>query len=292
MQKPKLSFTGFMALFFGMLFIISVKHAQGQSHTDLEQMGLSDSVKSVREIMYSSPNSSGKDNGRLISSDKYYTFKADGNILETLVYRKGRLFSVLRYAYDSLGHKTGYQEFDAHDRLYLTVSYTCNDKGDIVEADYDRSLQKMYDDRRREIDVEYYKYYQNLYTKVLFRHNFRGDVTEATYINPQDKTDFKYEYAYNYKGFLTSKTYYNEEGKKSWREKFTNDLTGNPVQMQRFEDSRLASTSVIEYEFDKKGNWVSRVKTTEGVANVFGDKPDNVSVITIREIEYFSNQEK
>ncbi len=257
-----------------------------QQHTDLERMNLRDSVEFIREIIYSTSGSSSNGSGRLISSDKYLSFRPDGNITETLVYEKGRLFSVLRYEYDEEGRKTGYREYDAQDRLYLTVDYKHED-GLVKEERIDRSLQKMFDDKRREIDVEYHKYYQNLYTRIVYDHNFSGKITGATYYNPDSTLDFRYEYAYNYKGHRVTSSYYNSDNKLSWKEKYTNDLTGNPIQIQRFENNRLVSTTIVEYELDKSGNWISRIESVETLPNVFGEKPEANSTVTIREIGYF-----
>ncbi len=181
-------------------------------------------------------------------------------------------------------------EYDSKDRLYLTVTFV-HDDGLVVEENFDRSLQKMYDDKRREIDVEYHKYYQNLYTKVVYDHNFHGRVTSAKFLNPDGSLDFRYEYTINYKGHLVGTSYYNADNKLSWKEKFTNDLTGNPVQIQRFENNRLSSNTIVEYEFDDHGNWISRVETVENLPDVFGDAPEAGSTITIREIEYYMGAE-
>ena len=78
-----------------LVFLLLTMGAGAQKLTDLEKMGLRECVLSIREIMYSTPTASGNIAGRLISSDKYISFRPDGYISETLVYEKGRLFSTL-----------------------------------------------------------------------------------------------------------------------------------------------------------------------------------------------------
>lgn len=254
---------------------------------NLSSMGLIDSVLSVREITYSALDESEDVHRRMISSDRLITFDVQGNILEMLIYQKGRLYSTLIYHYDSAGFCTGFKEIDAKDRVYLVVNYEYSEDGWLQREIYDRSFQKLYDDRRKEIDVEYHEYYRNLFTVVNYRYNLLNLVTKKEFLRPGGDIDFVHEYTYGIKRYVNRKTYVSESGDVSWYEKIKNNLEGWPIEVKRFESSRMVFQKNITYETDSRGNWISREETTEEVENVFGDPPKKTSEITIREIEYY-----
>ena len=251
-----------------------------------DSMGLIDSVISIREITYSAFDESGKIHTRMISSDKLITFDVSGNILEMLIYQKGRLYSTLVYDYNSEGHCAGFKEIDSKDRVYLIVNYEYGDDGWLKREIYDRSFQKLYDDRRKEIDVEYHEYYKSLFTIVNYKYNILNLVTEKEFLRSNGDIGFVHEFSYSIKRYVNRKTYLNESGDVSWYEKIKNNLAGWPVEVKRFEKSRLVSTKTITYETDARGNWISREEIIEEPENIFGDPPKRTSEITIREIEY------
>lgn len=257
------------------------------AQNDLLSMDLIDSVESVREIEYSASDGSGMARGQIISSDRFISFDPAGNMIETLVYKKGRLFSTLKYEYDENGRNTGYKEFDAENRLYLVVEYEYADDGKLLRERYDRSYQKAFDDRRKEIDVEYDTYYKNLYTTIEYEYNILGLVTRKRYLKPDGSPDFVYEFGYSIKRYVNRRTYINGIGEVSWYEKISNDVLGRPVDVKKFERSRLYSTTTIEYENDGRNNWITRREITEIPANIFGDPPQTSSEIAIRDIEYY-----
>lgn len=273
-----------------LLFIITIfgQHLQAQYvANDLYSYGLIDSVSSVREFEYSISTDPKSSDRKLVSTDQYYIFNISGNLTEVLIYQKGRLFSSKKYEYDSNGRKTGYKEYDAQERLYLDVVYQYDDEGRIVSEIFDRTYQKMYDDRRKEIDVEYFKYYKNLYTKVNYKYNVKDMVISKEYLKPDSTLSFRNEFEYNYKDFMVERSRYDEDGKLSWQEKITNDVLANPIKIRKFRNHRLVSETIIEYEFDRYKNWINRVETTENLDNIFGDDASQKSVTTIREIEYY-----
>lgn len=283
-QEPTI-LPGIRMVLFLVFTILSAASSTAQN--DLLSMDLIDSVESVREIEYSASDGSGMSRGQIISSDRFISFDPAGNMTETLVYKKGRLFSTLVYEYDENGRNTGYKEFDAENRLYLVVKYDYTDDGKLMREVYDRSYQKTFDDHRNEIDVEYDKYYKNLYTTVEYEYNILGLVTRKSYLKPDGSPDFAYEFGYSIKRYVNRRTYINGKGEVSWYEKISNDVLGRPVDVKKFESSRLFSNTTIEYENDGRNNWITRREITEIPANVFGDPSRTSSEITIRDIEYY-----
>ncbi len=273
-----------------LLFVITTLSQNLQAQyiaNDLYSFGLIDSVGSVREFQYSISTDPKSSDRKLVSTDQYYTFNMSGNLTEVLNYQKGRLFSTKKYEYDNNGRKTGYQEYDARDRLYLAVVYEYDEEGRIISEIFDRTYQKMYDDRRKEIDVEYYKYYKNLYTKINYKYNVKDMVIAKEYLKPDSTLSHRNEFEYNYKDFLVERSHYDEDGKMSWQEKISNDLLANPIKIRKFRNHRIVSETIVEYEFDRCKNWINRIETTENPDNIFGDKSNHTSVTTIREIEYY-----
>lgn len=279
-QFLKNGFTVFWIFLFGWPVILIAQENR-------ESMGLIDSVISVREIKYSAVEESGEIQSRIISSDRLVTFDVKGNILEVLINKKGRLFSTLIYNFDKEGRCNSHKEIDTKGRVHLVVNYEYGDDGWLDREIYDRSFQKLYDDQRNEIDVEYHEYYRNLFTIVNYHYNILNLVTKKAYLKPDGSTDYELEFSYSNKRYLNRKTYVNESGKVSWYEKYKNNLSGWPVEVKRFKNNRLVFVTKITYETDSKGNWISREETTEEPENVFGDPPKKTSEITIREIEYF-----
>lgn len=257
------------------------------SQENLGSMGLIDSVRSVREIRYSAFDEAGELQRRVISSDRFVTFDFKGNIREVLIYNKGRLYSTLEYNYDEQGRCTSFKETDARDRVYLLVTYEYGEDGWLDREIIDRSFQKMYDDQRQEINVEYHEYYKNLYTQIEYEYNILNLVTKKRFLKPDSTIDYVHEFTYSIKRYVDRKNYVNEHGDVSWYEKMKNNLSGWPVEVKRFEKSRVVSIKAIEYETDTRGNWISRKETKEIPENIYGDPAQKSTEVTIREIEYF-----
>ena len=269
------------------LFVLISLPANLLAQNDLESMGLIDSVKSLREITYSTSEGAAVSHGRIITSDRLITFDPDGNILETLNYRKGRLYSTIVYEYDTTGRNTGFRKYDAQNRLYLVVNFKYDEDGRLTEEIYDRSFQKAFDDLGNEIDEEYDEYYRNLFVTVQYEYNLLGLVIRKNFLKPDGTPDFVHEFDYSIKRFVSRKTYINEKGDVSWYEKNINDLMGRPVKVKRFANNRLVSTTDITYETDSRSNWVTRQEVTETPGNIYGDPPKKTSENTIRDIEYY-----
>ena len=129
----------FLAVIIGLFVLISLP-ANLMAQNDLESMELIDSVKSLREITYSVSEGAAVSHGRIITSDRLITFDPQGNILETLNYRKGRLYSTIVYEYDTTGRNAGFRKYDAQNRLYLVVNYKFDEDGRLAKEIYDRNF--------------------------------------------------------------------------------------------------------------------------------------------------------
>ncbi len=135
-------------------------------------------VKSIRETVYSKSNKLEDNGSGTIISDKHTSYNPEGNKQKTSIYKSGSLFSYTIYDYNEQNVKISSKEYNADNSLFLTISFTSNEKDIITKANYNRISQKSYDDERYSIDVEYDKYYQNLFTSIIFKNDFRGNTLE------------------------------------------------------------------------------------------------------------------
>lgn len=273
-----------LLLLIGLLQSFSFIHFQ---KNDLEKSCLSGEIKSIRETSYSMSNNSESKGEENIISDNLTIYNPDGNKLKTSNYKNGALFSYIVYNYDQQGFITGSNEYNADGSMYLTISYSGDENGNITKAKYDRILQKTYDADRSSIDVEYDKYYQNLFTNISFENDFKGNILVEKYFSENGRQTFKILNKYDYKYNKVEVKYYNTSGNVSWRKKLKYDVEGNTNEVKLFESNRLALVSKFEYEFDQYDNWTNRIESRKLYDNFFADDLNDNTIISIRKIEYF-----
>ena len=255
--------------------------------TDLEKSGIFGKVKSIRETSYSISNNIENCGEENIVLDYLTSFNLDGNRQKKSEYIDGALFSYITYKYDHKNVLAGYDEYNADNSLYLSISYSSDDKGFVTEAYYNRILQKTYDNDRLSIAVEYDKYYQNLFTHVSYKNDFKGNVLEEKYFTSEGNLSYKLTYKYDYKYNKVEIKYYNKSGNLSWRKKLKYDSKGNKTESKFFESNRLAMVSEYVYEFDQNANWVKRIETRKLYNNFFATDLNDNTQITIRKIKYY-----
>ncbi len=268
----------------GLFLNFSFTHYQ---KTDLEKSGIFGKVKSIRETNYSVSNKPENNSQENIVLDNLTSFNLDGDRQKKSEYKDGVLFSYITYKYDHKNVLAGSDEYNADNSLYLSISYSSNDKGFVTDAHYNRILQKTYDNDRLSIAVEYDKYYQNLFTHVFYKNDFKGNVLEEKYFTGEGNLSYKLTYKYDYKYNKVEIKYYNKSGNLSWRKKLKYDSKGNKTESKFFESNRLAMVSKYVYEFDQNDNWVKRVEARKLYYNFFATDLNDNSIITIREIEYY-----
>ena len=273
-----------LVVLLGLFLNFSFTHYQ---KTDLEKSGIFGKVKSIRETNYSVSNKAENNGKENIVLDNFTSYDLDGNRQKMSEYKDDTLFSYITYKYDHNNVLVGCDEYNADNSLYLSISYSSNDKGFVIDAYYNRILQKTYDIDRLSIAVEYDKYYQNLFTHVSYKNDFKGNVLEEKYFTDQGNLSYKLTYKYDYKYNKVEIKYYNNSGNLSWRKKLKYDSKGNKTESKFFESNRLAMVSKYVYEFGQNHNWVKRIETRKLYDNFFATDLNDNTVITIRKIKYY-----
>jgi len=255
--------------------------------TDLDKMGLKDSVKSIRIITHSVSDDVNTGNDEKVVSDQLSMYNIYGNEIEKHIYKDGKLFSKIIFEYDENNHKRSLKDFTANGEPYLTVSYTTDQKGYITEALWDRSLQRLYDDERNPIDVEFEKIYQNLYTKVTYKNSYNGKVLTEEYFKPDGSKSGKYAFTYDHKGHKKTSAYYNSKGVSTSDKKYYYNSKGLAETCKLKIRHRLAMTSNFKYIYDEKGNWIKRIENKYIIESIYTQDFDDGTIITYREIAYY-----
>ncbi len=255
--------------------------------SDTKKDNLSGNVSSIRTTSVSIPTHGVNIGKRNEIVNKIVNYDTSGFILKISNYKKGTLFSYSVYDYDINNRLKNIHEYNGDNSLYLTIMYTSNEDGTIIIANYDRSLQKMYDTERNVVDVEFAQYYKKLFTKVIYTNDFKGYTTKGSYFTADSILSYKYLYEYDYKYNKTSIKYYNSSGNLSWRKRIKYNTDGNAKEIKLFESNRLALTSKFEYKFDQNNNWIKRTETRKLHDNFFADGLNDNTVITTRDIIYY-----
>lgn len=273
-----------LILLLGILQSFSFKSFQ---KNDLETSSLKSKVKSIKETKTSISNSTEDKNKQtvLISNLTYYD--PEGKKIKVTEYKNGLLFSYMNYIYNQDSVITNVNEYNADNTLYLTITYSTNEKGTVTKADYNRLLQKTFDDNRRSIDVEYEKYYQNLFTYVKYKSDFKGNILEESYYTGNNRLSFKYINKYDFKYNKVEIKYYNKSGNLSWRKKLKYNAKGDVTESKFYESNRLALVSKYEYEYDHNSNWTKCTETRKLYDNFFANDLSDNTIITTRTIEYY-----
>lgn len=209
------------------------------------------------------------ENGKKIEKYKYdshenqadrtsYSYDNDNRVTEEIYFQgKPIMQSRLSIEYDNNGNKsieiiynkdfkvitkTTY-EYDGSNQLISTKTYTDN-------GSLDAELFRTYDDKNRLISKGSIEVFDNSNNKEDFEYD-DNDNTTSWKIYKNKKLLSKTTYTFDVKNNLTSEIVYSPDGKE-------------------------LHTKVVEYTYDKNGNWITRKSTI-----------DNLVLYTSRKIEYY-----
>ncbi|MCF8350243.1 MAG: hypothetical protein K9H15_03700 [Bacteroidales bacterium] len=250
-------------------------------------MGIHEKAKTIRETKTTIPDSINPDLESKVISDKLMTFNKEGFLIETKVYKDGQLYSTINYHYNDNNHPLGFSEFTANGSPYLKAEYVTDEKGYITEAVYDRSLQKGYDHRRTEIDVEFEKFFSNLFKRVIFKNDHKGRALEETYLKPDSSLAYKLIHRYDFRGNLKETKFYNSAGNLSWKKTFRYGKKGFVSEIRMFISNYLALTSTFTYQVDANENWTYRRENRRKEHNIYTTGLSEKKRITKRVITYY-----
>jgi len=253
----------------------------------LENMGIHEKVKTIRETKTSIPDSINPELESKVISDRLLSFNKEGYLIETKVFKAGQLFSTIVYHYDTNNYPLGFKEYNADGSIYLEAVYMTDENGYISEAIYDRSMQKAFDQRRTEIDIEYEKYYNNLFRRVIFKNDHKGRVLEEIYLKPDSSLAYKLLHRYNFRGKLKENKYYNSAGNLSWKKIFRYGEKGFVSEIRMYISNYLALTSTFTYRVDANENWTYRRELRRKQNNIYTTELSEKTRVTKRIITYY-----
>jgi len=267
-------------LFFSVIgLILFSSYSSQKDDTDWAELNLSGKVKSITSTSYEAEEKFGEiviseirteSESRTPAAEpiEKITFNKKGNIIEINRYGSdGSLASKSTYKYDDEGNRIELNRYDSDGNLSWKETYKNDNEGNRIEMNTygsDGSLSwkrtYKYDDEGNKIEISIYEHRfgrdGNFFGKSTYKYDDEGNRIEIN--------------RYGSDGSLASKiTYkYDDEGNRIEENKY----------IQFYDpDGSLTSKHTYKYEYDKKGNWISRIEFEDDVPEY----------ITEREIEYF-----
>ena len=280
-QMRKIVFSIFV---FGVLIGLT---ATANQINELEKLKLRGKVKSLMEIKYSVVEEVDSLVNDTIISQKYTVFNESGHKTEAIIYRNGSEIASSKCLFGAFGKQVELNEYDQYGTLYLTIAYKYDDKGYRIEANYDWSGQRRYDENMQERDIGFEVLDENPFIKVTYKNDYRGFCTEEKYLKADGSLSFKYTHKYDFKGNKLEKNYFNSSGKLIWRTTYRYDRNNNMKESKLYRDNRIAVKSTFKYQCDASGNWVSRLEEREVHRNILTAHLDSGSILIERKIEYY-----
>lgn len=268
-------------------FFSSMLVSQTNPNNYYNSLGLKNHVKSIHEVTSESINNNDGTITSEITSEIMAEFDTEEKLIKISVFRNGAIYSTLTYFYDSINVPKNAIDRNTDGSIYLSIEYRIDENGFVNEEIYNRDAQKSFDNERKTIEVEFFKYYNNLFTKLVIKNDFTGRVLEQTFIKYNGELSFKYRHEYDYKGNCTTTKYFNANGSLSWQTKFQYDNHNRLKIKKLFKNNYLAQTTNYTYEMDGNENWIERKGTAKVVNNIFGQLLQNKTEITLRTINYF-----
>jgi hypothetical protein len=244
-------------------------------------------IKRIHRTIFSVPKGEKVYDNHNLIFDQLSQFNKNGLINQTIQYKGDTLFSFTDFYYDTSNLLLSSKEYNSDNTLYLTINYTHDKKGFITRADYIRTNQKLFDNHRNPVEVEFEKYYQNLYTYIIYINDFMGNVLEKQYYTADHRLSFKYTYKYDFRYNKTEIKYYNNKGSVSWRKKIKYNKEGLMTQYILYMNNRPAMLSKFKYLYDNFHSWVKRTESRKLYNNFFAYEVKDNTLITQREIEYY-----
>jgi len=279
MKRYLILLTGCLA-FFG-------STAQEKPLNDLEKLGLKGPVRSVRETRISHAVKRDSSTSTFITFDEMTRFNQDGYENHITIYRDSKIFSLLRFSFDTSGYPSGLKEYTEAGTLWLSVTYKLDEKGNRIAATYDWPEKRGYDEIREKSDQLYEVLDRHPWDLVMFENDYRGFPLEEKYLTANGDMLFRFNYRYDIKGLKMEMTYYNFKGRTSWETKYKYDRYGNLVASTVYKSNRVAARSSYAYSFDAYGNWTTRTEKREVEDNIFTLSLEAGTFMIQREIEYY-----
>jgi YD repeat-containing protein len=254
---------------------------------DLDRLRLKGAVKSMLETRLSTTANDSQGSNGLVTYKKLSTFNRDGNESQTSIYKEGRLFSQVRFYFDTAGNPAGLREYTEAGTLWLSVSYKLDKEGYKIGAEYNWPEKRGYDEIREKSDQLYEVLDRHPWDQVLCENNYKGFPLEEKYLKSDGGMLFKFNYRYDMKGNKLEMTYYNFKGHTSWETKYKYDRYDNLVGSTVYKSNRVAAKSVYTYTFDSYGNWTSRTEKREVEVNILTASLEAGIFVVQREFEYY-----
>jgi len=257
---------------------------------DLEKYRLKGNVRSLMEIKYALPDENLNAAKEKIVYHKYTVFDQNGYETETILYEQSKEYLISKFRFGQDGKPLEMSEHNPDGTLNLLVTYDYDDKGNIIEANYQWGNERKIGEigEIAENTDYYFEIIQNeIFTKVLYTNEYRGYCTEEEYYKADSSLSFKFIYKYDIHGNKLESGYYHGNGRLSWLTKYKYDRYNNLIESRLFKSNRIAVFSKYEYQFDETGNWISRKENRDVHLNILTAGLDRNDMLTERIIEYY-----
>jgi hypothetical protein len=132
--------------------------------------------------------------------------------------------------------------YDKAQKLLAYCSYECDPLGrPVVETHYGAEGSKEY--------------------SLRLAYDGYGNRSLIERLDAKGETESKTIYIYSSHDSLSLVSRYNKEGKLETETEYTNDVNGNRTResLRLYEGGKLLSERFMEYAYDKRNNWVSRI---------------------------------
>lgn len=174
------------------------------------------------------------------SNYELFEFSKDGKITNRATCKSdGKKISIAQYTYDQDGHRTSLTWL-LKDTVFTKYTYAYQDN-DVIEwyeegkGQNKQKTQYIYDKDGRMVEENLYSGGGGLHYKLKKEYDSKGNLITLTQYDSNNKYESKYTYTYDNHRNPHTETYSSADG-------FMNGTTS------------------YAYEYDKKGNWIKRVK--------------------------------
>lgn len=268
-MKKNILYICITALF--LLIIVSCENKSNPKKTDLEDMSLNGSVKSLRIIGYSVRDESRLTRGTKYEGrfEKFYLFNERGDLKETKEYTNdGDLNSKHLFFYDTNGLLINSEWFSEFGKEGVS-EYIYDDKNQLIEAIHSNNQGKnsqrytfKYDENGNQTELCWFANDSLLTLRSSKAFDKKGNkIADSSFSRSGILTDLS-KYKYDDNGWLVESSYY--ELNKPIANKYFREVdeNNNPVLFvtnRLNKEGEVVSSTSEKFRFDSHNNWIERI---------------------------------
>jgi hypothetical protein len=286
-KKIQYKFPGRVSTFFFLSVIWLAFSTFDGPPTDLEKLRLNGKVKSLHETRINEVQPGDSAQSGEVTYKKLSKFSAQGFESEKIIYNNNGKSSKIHYVFDSRGYPVGLKEYTETGDLWLNVLYILDEEGNKLEAEFDWTSKRGYDEIREKSEQLYELLDRNPWDRIVYDNDYRGFHLEEKYMKANGTTLFRFTFKYDLHGNKVEMIYFNSKGRTSWETKYKYDRNNQLVKSIIYKSNRVAAVSTYTYKYDAHGNWVNRLEKRDVNYNILTANLEEGNFLTKREIEYY-----